>query len=137
MEADLPILPALEAELRHVPTDRMIFHATGAGIAHSAAGFGNWFADRCAEAGLAHCSAHGLRKAGATRLAEAGATEHEIMAFLAHSSPREGATYTKKAQRSRLADSAFARLSGPKGEQSLSNLSEQLGKTTPQPAERK
>lgn len=110
----------------------MIFLATGAGIAHSAAGFGNWFAARCAEAGLDHCAAHGLRTAGATRLAEAGASEHEIMAFLAHASPREGATYTRKAQRSRLADAAFARLSGPEGEQNLPNLADALDKDTPQ-----
>ena len=137
VEADLPILPELAAELRHVPTDRLIFLATAAGTAHTAAGFGNWFADRCAEAGLDHCSAHGLRKAGATRLAKVGASEHEIMAFLAHASPREGATYTRKAQRSRLADAAFARLSGPKGEQNLSNLPERLDKGTPQATERK
>lgn len=137
VEADLPILPALEAELRHVPPDRLIFLATAAGIAHTEPGFRNWFADRCAEAGLSHCSVHGLRKAGATRLAEAGASEMEIMAYLAHATPREGSTYTKKAQRSRLADSAFARLSGPKGEQNLSNLAERLDKTAPQPTERK
>lgn len=137
VEADLPILGALAAELRHVPRDRLIFLATDAGAAHTAAGFGNWFAARCAEAGLAHSSAHGLRKAGATRLAEAGASEHEIMAFLAHSSPREGATYTRKAQRSRLADAAFARLPGPKSEQNLSNLAERLDKATPQTTERK
>jgi hypothetical protein len=27
-------------------------------------GFGNWVRDRCDEAGLHHCSAHGLREAG-------------------------------------------------------------------------
>ena len=36
------------------------------------AGFGNWLHARCDEAGLNHCSAHGLRKACATALAEAG-----------------------------------------------------------------
>jgi len=122
VSADLPILPALAEELRQVPRDRLIFLATEAGTAHSAAGFGNWFGDRCAEAGLDHCSAHGLRKSGATMLAEAGASEHEIAAFLAHASPREAATYTRSARRGVLGDSAMRKLAGAEGERNLSNL---------------
>jgi len=43
-------------------------------------GFGGKFRDWCNQAGLPHCSAHGLRKATAARLAERGASPHEIMA---------------------------------------------------------
>ena len=137
VEADLPILPELKAELATVPRDRLIFLATEQGRAHTAAGLGNWFHDRCAEAGLPHCAAHGLRKAGATRLAEAGASEFEVMAFLAHSSPREAARYVRKANRSRLADSGFARLTKAETGTNLSNLSGRLDNDMPQPAERK
>jgi hypothetical protein len=35
----------------------------------------------CNQAGLPHCSAHGLGKAGATLAAENGATLHQIMAI--------------------------------------------------------
>ena len=47
-----------------------IEHASG--IIHTLR-FGNKFREWCDEAGLRHCSAHGLRKAAATRLAEHGA----------------------------------------------------------------
>jgi hypothetical protein len=38
-------------------------------------------AARADEAGLPKCSAHGLRKAGATITAENGATDRQLMAF--------------------------------------------------------
>jgi integrase len=126
VEGDLPLLADLSAELTHVPRDRLLFLATAGGKPYTVESFGNLFREWCVQAGLPHCTAHGLRKAGATRLANAGASEHMVMAYLAHSSPREGATYTKKAERSRLADSAFALLKRAKGEQKLSNLSEKL-----------
>jgi integrase len=44
--------------------------------------FGNWFKDRCREAGIPHWTAHGVRKAAASLAAEAGATDHQIDAML-------------------------------------------------------
>jgi hypothetical protein len=44
------------------------------------AGFGNWFRDRCLEAGVPG-RAHGLRKAGATLAANNGATSRQLMAI--------------------------------------------------------
>ena len=112
VEVNLPILPQLARELAHLPPDQMMLLAHGNhGKGYGAASFGNWFRERCAEAGLSLCSAHGLRKAGARRLAEAGATENELAAFLAHSSTREAARYTAAANRSKLTDSAMAKLS--------------------------
>jgi integrase len=55
----------------------MPFLVTAFGKPFTANGFGNWFRQRCDEAGLPHCSAHGLRKAAAARLAELGAGESE------------------------------------------------------------
>jgi integrase len=48
------------------------------GRAFTVAGFGNRFRDRCHEAGLPHCTAHGLRKAGATIAAENGAIDRQL-----------------------------------------------------------
>lgn len=73
----------------------------------TANGFGNWFRKRCNEAGLLNCSAHGLRKAGATIAAENGATEHQLMAVYGWESPKQAALYTRKANRKRLAESAM------------------------------
>jgi integrase len=61
----------------------------------SVAGFGNWFRDRCDEAGLPQCSSHGLRKLAATRLAQVGCSEREIMAVTGHKSVSEVSRYMK------------------------------------------
>jgi integrase len=126
--ADLMILPALAEELRHVPADTMLFLTHGKGLPYKPETLGNWFKDQCRAAGLNHCSAHGLRKAGARRIAEHGGTEHEVMSFMAHATPKEGATYTRQANRAMMADSALAKVSGVKPEQKLSNLSKRLDK---------
>ena len=70
-------------------------------------------------------------------MANAGKSPDEIRAVLAHKTSKEGATYTKKADRSRLADSGFVGLSSTQAEQKLSNLPVRLDKTTMQPVERK
>ena len=56
--------------------------------------------------GLPHCSAHGLRKAGAARAAENGATTHELMAIFGWQTVKEAERYTQAAHRKRLAESA-------------------------------
>ncbi|MCB2056740.1 MAG: tyrosine-type recombinase/integrase [Novosphingobium sp.] len=109
-EVDLPIHPDLLDVLDQVPRDQMMFVTHTGGRPYKPESFGNWFRDQCRAAGLPECAPHGLRKAGATRLANAGATEFEIMAFLGHKSPREAATYTSKANRARLGDSAMEKL---------------------------
>jgi integrase len=56
------------------------FLTTSLGKPFTKAGFGNWFRDRCNEAGLPKgISAHGLRKATARRLADLGCTAHQAM----------------------------------------------------------
>jgi hypothetical protein len=70
----LPILPALRAVIDATASGTLAFLVTSFGQL-TAAGFGNKFRAWCNEAGLQHCSAHGLRKAGATIAAENGATE--------------------------------------------------------------
>jgi integrase len=109
-EVDLPIHPDLAVVLANAPSDQMLFITYGKGRGYNPATFGNWFHDMCVEAGLPHCSPHGLRKAGATRLANAGATEFEIMAFLGHRTPAEAKTYTKRANRAKLGDSGMEKL---------------------------
>jgi hypothetical protein len=44
-------------------------------------GFGNRVRAWCDEAGLPHCSSHGVRKAGATIAANNGASEHWLRRF--------------------------------------------------------
>jgi hypothetical protein len=68
------------------PHKNLTFLLTEHGASFTSAGFGNWFRDRCDEAGLKHCSAHGLRKAAATRLANVGCSNEQIKAITGHRS---------------------------------------------------
>lgn len=111
VDIELPVLPELRSALAASPTGNLAFLVTEYGKPFSAAGFGNWFRERCNEAGLKECSAHGLRKAGATRAAEAGATAHQLMSIFGWSTLAEAERYTKKAARRKLAASAAELLS--------------------------
>ena len=84
------------------------------GLPYKPETFGNWFKAQCMKAGLEHCSLHGIRKGQATAIADSGGSEFEVMAFLAHASPKEAATYTRKANRNKLADSGLSRLARAK-----------------------
>lgn len=76
----------------------------------SGAAFGNWFKDRCTEASIPHCTAHGLRKAGATIAAEMGSSEVELDAMYGWSNNRQSGTYTRAARNLVLATSGFNRI---------------------------
>ena len=104
---ELLILPELRAVLDATPSGHLNYLVTEFGKPFTATGFGNWFRKRCDEAGLPQCSAHGLRKAGATIAADNGATEHQLMAIFGWDSPKQAALYTRGADRKRLASGAM------------------------------
>lgn len=101
----LPMPSALQAVIDASAAGAMAFLVTEYGKSFATAGFGNWFRDRCNDAGLSHCSAHGLRKAAATALAEAGATPHQLMSWFGWRSLRQAELYTRTAEQKRLAGS--------------------------------
>ena len=106
----IPLHPKLREALGATSDKHLTFLVTEFGKPFSFAGFGNWFRERCNEAGLPnHCSAHGLRKAACRRLAEAGCTAHQIRAISGHVSLREVERYTKAADQAELARQAFER----------------------------
>jgi integrase len=104
---ELPVLPALQSVIEKSPTGDLSFLVTELGKPFTAAGFTNWFRDRCNEAELAGLSAHGLRKAASTRAAENGATAHELMAIFGWQTIKEAEAYTRAAERKRLASGAM------------------------------
>ncbi|MCA8894502.1 MAG: tyrosine-type recombinase/integrase [Amphiplicatus sp.] len=109
----LPIHTKLSASIDAALIGGLAFLETEYGRPFSAAGFGNWFRDKCDAAGIAKgFSAHGLRKAAGRRLAEAGCTAHEIMAVLGHKSLAEAARYTRGADQKRNAEAALEKISG-------------------------
>ncbi|WP_420967085.1 tyrosine-type recombinase/integrase [Bradyrhizobium sp. B120] len=103
----LPVLPALQAILDQSPCGDLTYLITEFGKAFSDAGFGNKFRDWCDQAGLFHCTAHGLRKAGATIAANNGATSHQLMAIFGWDTLKEAERYTRQADQQRLADGAM------------------------------
>ena len=58
---------------------------------------------RCDEAGLPQCTAHGLRKVGATICADAGASDRQLMALFDWTSEKQATTYTASADKKKLA----------------------------------
>jgi integrase len=92
IELAIPIHAILQVVIRETPANHLTLLTTQTGKPFSATGFGNWFRDRCNEAGLSHCSAHGLRKA---------------TAITGHASLSEIQRYTKAVDQKRLAISAM------------------------------
>jgi integrase len=125
----IPFHPKLAAAIGNMPRKNLTFLLTEAGAPFTAAGFGNWFRDRCNEAGLRHCSAHGLRKACATRLANAGCTVEQIKAITGHKTLSEVARYTKAADQERNAKQALANLLRSESEQACPTFDHRLDKS--------
>ncbi len=105
---EIPILPELQRIINATtPLGADTYLVTEFGNPFSVAGFGNRFRKWCDEAGLPHCAAHGLRKAGSARLAELGASDREIMAITGHQTAKEVDRYTRGARQKKLAASAM------------------------------
>lgn len=109
VRVDIPLHPELAAAIEGTKVGHLAFLVTAFGRPFTANGFGNWFRERCEEAGVPG-RAHGLRKAIATRLAEHGATGREIMAVTGHQTMEEVEVYTRAAEQTKLADRALAKL---------------------------
>jgi integrase len=114
----LPILPALAASIMAAKTGALVFLLSEQGKPYTRKGFGNKFRQWCDEAGLPHCSAHGLRKSAARRFAEAGCSNQQIKAWTGHTTDSEVSRYTAAADQQSLSDSA--------GEMLMANLRSRL-----------
>jgi integrase len=106
----IPMLPQLETVLQAskdaATLGTMTFLETAHGKPHTVKGLGNWFADRCKEAGVPG-RAHGLRKAGATLAAQNGATPHQLMAIFGWKTLSQAELYTKAVQQQLMAGGAM------------------------------
>jgi integrase len=111
----LPVLPVLQEVIAETTIALTTFLVTDFGRPFSRGGFGNKFREWCDEAGLRHCTAHGLRKAGAVIAAENGATAHQLKAIFGWSTLKQPELYTRAADQKRLAEDAMAFLQVRKG----------------------
>jgi integrase/recombinase XerD len=110
VDMDIPVHPDLQAVIDAKSSGHLTFLVSNRGRPFTPQGFSHAFRDWCNQAGLPHCTPHGLRKATAARLAERGATTHEIMAITGHRTLDEVERYTRAARQAGLADSAMAKL---------------------------
>lgn len=106
-EREIPILPEMRAVLDATPSGHLAYLVSEWGRPYTHGSFGNKMRDWCNAAGLPHCAAHGLRKAGATIAADNGATEHQLMSIFGWDSPKQAALYTRKANRKKMAGDAM------------------------------
>jgi len=124
-DVDVILAPDLGAAIEAAPTGSETFLVTSQGKPFTDAGLGNWFRERCDEAGLPQCSLHGLRKALVTIAADAGATQQQLKALGQWANDAEVATYAAGANQKQLADAAIQRVIEAR---TLSNHSERLDK---------
>lgn len=107
----LPAAPQLIAAIRAMPMAGIeTFLVTDYGKPFSPDGLGNRMREWCDQAGLPHCTAHGLRKALARRTADLGATQQQLKAVGTWSNDAEVATYVQGADQAKLADSALSKV---------------------------
>jgi integrase len=109
----IPIAPQLlEALIASKPkSDAAAFLLNELGRPFSRKGFGNKFRQWCDEAGLFHCSAHGLRKATLRRMAELKMPNKSMKSLSGHSKDDEITRYTEAANQAELAREAVEQLS--------------------------
>jgi integrase len=130
----IPIHPDLEQALAATPRTNLTFLVTKHGKPFSSReSFGNWMRERCDEARLPQCSAHGLRKLAATRLSQAGCTDREITAITGHKSVSEVSRYTKTRDQTLLAEQAMTKqlATRTKGDEKLSSALTRWTKPAP------
>ncbi|WP_165420849.1 tyrosine-type recombinase/integrase [Rhizobium ruizarguesonis] len=107
---DIPVLAELQKTIDESETGNLTFLITEFGKPFTTNGLGNKMRDWCDQAGLPHCTTHGLRKAGATIAAENGATDEELMAIFGWTTKNQTTVYTKKARRKKIAAGAIRKL---------------------------
>ena len=104
---EIPILPELQRVIDVSRTGDLTFLVSAYGKPFSVAGFGIRMRDWCNKAGLPHCTAHGVRKAGAALAAENGATTQQLMSIFGWETMQEAERYTKAASRKKMAGEAM------------------------------
>lgn len=105
------MLPSTKAALAALPA-QPIKHlvTTSFGKPFTVAGLGNKMREWCDDAGLKHCTMHGLRKATSRRAAESGATDAEGQAITGHKKAETFAKYRAEANRMVMSDRAMSNL---------------------------
>jgi integrase len=92
IEFDMP--DSLQEIIDKSPTGRMFYLVTERGLPFTIKGMANKVKDWCVQAGLPHCSAHGIRKLASVLGAENEMTTEQMKALFNWTSSRMADTYT-------------------------------------------
>ena len=132
----VPLHPDLSEALTSWPQRGERIPVTTFGKPFTSNGFGNYMANKIADAGLPdRCVTHGLRKAAARRLAEATCTANEIAAITGYATLVEVSRYTKAADQVHLAQSALNRLTERQSAQRVPTPVKRVGENSKKPNE--
>jgi integrase len=107
------LAPQLLEAIVAMPPDKtspFCFLITKFGKGFTAASFGNFFKEACVEAGLPHCTAHGLRKATLRRMAELEMANKTMKSVSGQERDETLAGYIADANQKKLADNAITAL---------------------------
>jgi integrase len=110
----LPVAPQLLEAIVATPpisSTQICFLMTKRGKPFTKESFGNFFRKACTDAGLPHCSAHGLRKATLRRMAELEMANKSMKSVSGQTRDDTLAGYTATANQMSLADRAIDTLS--------------------------
>lgn len=107
---EIPVLPQLQRAIDAGPCGDMTFLVSERNAPFSKVRLTTLMRKWCDEAGLPHCTMHGLRKAAATVAAENGATDDELMAIFGWTTKQQTSLYTRNASRRRLAERAIGKI---------------------------
>ena len=107
VKAYVPIIAELQRILEASQTGDLVYLVSERAAPFTKESFGNWFRDRCREAGLKGCSPHGLRKACVVRMIELDCSPFEIMAVTGHRTMKEVERYGREYLRERAALNVF------------------------------
>lgn len=126
----IPLLAPLAESIAATRTGDLALLVTDPGRPWVKESFGTWFAEQCKLAGVPG-RAHGLRKAGATFAADNGANEYQLAAMYGWKNPRMAEVYTRKVNRTKMAEQAANALSphlesgaGPVAESAMKSVAE-------------
>jgi integrase len=107
---DVPVVAPLQDVLDAGPLGRTTLLENKDGSPFTPKGFYNMLKRACIQAGIPHCSPHGLRKSAARRCREAGCTDEEGMAITGHKTVREYRRYAGDGSRGDRADAAMSKV---------------------------
>lgn len=125
---DVPVVEPLRQAIEAGPLGIVTLLENKGNEPFTPKGFYNLVKRACVQAGIPHCSPHGLRKSAARRCREAGCSDDEGMSITGHKTVKEYRRYAGDASLGVRADAAMLKV--------MANLDKRVATASQQPAEK-